>query len=206
MCSSEEPSPHTRTLEKFENKLGARVQTDSQLAKIALLLLEEEWPQSVAFSELLRRAKEKLGASGESRPENEEEELREFENVLFRSYATGLIELHTYSPKIDRRITEKPIASPLARWQVRDGNFITALFHASLAIQDSLTRELLTLMDGTRDRATLLTALEGSLDEGRRAEGAEGNPVADEAKMRELLAQALDQNLGRMARMGLLAG
>lgn len=205
-CMSENPSPHTRTLEKFENKLGARVQTDSQLAKTALLLLENEWPQAVAFHELLRRAQEKLAASGEPRPENEDEELREFENVLFRSYATGLIELHTYSPKIDRRITEKPTASPLARWQVHDGDFITTLFHASLSIHDSLTRELLTLMDGTRDRAGLLAALEASLDERRRAENAQGKPVADDAKTRELLAQALDQNLVRMARMGLLTG
>src|SRR6185436_13827829 len=111
-CTSEKPSPHTRTLEKFENRQGARIQTDSQLAKTALLLLDEEWPQSIACSDLLRRSEEKRAASGEARPDDDQAELREFENVLFRSYATGLIELHSYSPKINRTLSEKPIASP----------------------------------------------------------------------------------------------
>jgi methyltransferase-like protein/SAM-dependent methyltransferase len=204
-CTSEKPSPHTRTLEKFENRQGARVQTDSQLAKIALLLLEEEWPQSIAFSSLLARAQEKLDQSGAARPDDPQAELREFENVLFRSYATGLIELHTYSPKIHREVSDKPAASSLARWQVCDSNFITTLFHASLTIEDALTRELLALMDGTRNRADLLAALEASLEKKRQSEGAAGKSIVEDEQTRTLLAQALDQNIARMARMGLLA-
>lgn len=205
-CASENPSPNTRTLEKFENRPGARIQTDSQLAKTALLILDDEWPQSVPFNDLLHRAEEKLALSGSERPADRDYELREFENVLFRSYATGLIELHSYAPKINRTVSEKPIASPLARWQIRDSNFITTLFHSSLTIEDALTRELLALMDGTRDRGTLLVALEHALEQRRHSEGATDKPIAEDEKARELLSQALDQNLARMARMGLLAG
>ena len=205
-CSSEKPSPEARTVETLENRLGARIQTDSQLAKTALLILDGEWPQSVSFHELLQRAQRKLADAGVTRPPDQEHELREFENVLFRSYATGLVELHTYAPKINRAVSEKPTASPLARWQIRDSNFITTLFHSSITIQDELTRELLGLMDGSRDRAAILAALENSVDKSRQAEGAGGTPIAEDKKAREILSQALDQNLARMARMGLLIG
>lgn len=204
-CTSKEAAtPHVRTVEIFENHLGARLQTDSQLAKTAFLLLHEEWPQSISYDTLLRRAEEKLADA--PRPADAEQELREFQTVLFRAYATGLIELHSYAPKINRVISEKPVASPLARWQIRDSNFITTLFHSSLTIEDALTRELLGLMDGTRDRAALLAALEDTLDKRRVTEGAEGQPIFEDKKARELLSQALDQNLERMARMGLLVG
>jgi len=72
-------------------------------------------------------------------------------------------------------------------------------------VEDGLVKELLRLLDGTRDRDALLLELEKSLDARRTASGAAGKPVREDVEAYKLLQQGLDQNLTKLARMGLLA-
>jgi methyltransferase-like protein/2-polyprenyl-3-methyl-5-hydroxy-6-metoxy-1,4-benzoquinol methylase len=195
---------HTRTPEKYEARNGARLQTDAPLVKAAIRILTHDWPQAIAFPELLRRAQEKLTAAG-WQPADEPREIAELRTILFRAYAIGLVDLHTYSPKANRNVSEKPVASRLARWQIQDAQFVTSFFHNAIPIEDSLARELLLLLDGSRDRSALLAELVARIDQRRSAEGVAGTPLAEDPKNRELLGQALDQNLQRLAKMGLLA-
>jgi hypothetical protein len=115
------------------------------------------------------------------------------------------VDLHTYAPKIFREVTERPVASRLAAWQSRQANFVTSLFHSAMLVEDGLVKELLNLLDGTRNRDELLTALEGSIDSRRNTTGAPGKPIREDAQAYKLLQEGLDQNLAKLARMGLLA-
>jgi hypothetical protein len=71
---------------------------------------------------------------------------------LFRR---GIAELHT-DPGVAVRAGEKPLASPLARYQALRGEPLFAtLDHRALSGDDQAARDFLLLLDGTRDRAAL---------------------------------------------------
>ena len=50
---------------------------------------------------------------------------------------------------------ERPVASPLARWQARTGAEVTSLAYTTVHMEEPAARLLLTLLDGTRDRAAI---------------------------------------------------
>ena len=70
---------------------------------------------------------------------------------------------------------------------------MTNLRHASVRIEDDLGRRLVTLLDGTRDRAALAAELRAFLVE-------RGDPVPAD------LPEALDRSLQGLARLALLEG
>jgi len=55
----------------------------------------------------------------------------------------------------------RPKATALARWQMRQGDFVTDLRHRNVTITDPFTRQLLPLLDGHTERAALMAAIAG---------------------------------------------
>lgn len=125
---------------------------------------------------------------------------------LVRCYAIGFVDLHSHPSTFVTDISERPVASPLARLQVRNGQTIASFRHLPLRIQDELGRELLGLLDGTRDRAALLEELGKGIRSGSIPIYSDGNPVTDPQKATELLAAQLEPSLASLARLGLLVG
>ena len=70
---------------------------------------------------------------------------------------------------------------------------VTNLRHASVRIEDDLGRRLVTLLDGTRDRAALAAELRAFLVE-------RGEPVPDD------LPDGLERSLQGLARLALISG
>ena len=82
---------------------------------------------------------------------------------------------------------ERPLASPLARWQARTGaEEITSMAYTSIRMDEPAARLLLGLLDGTRDREAI------------RADFREqtGGPISP---------QDLDANLDALAKLFLLS-
>jgi SAM-dependent methyltransferase len=80
---------------------------------------------------------------------------------------------------------EHPIASPLARWQATKGPDLTSLAYTTVRMEEPAARLLITLLDGTRDRAAI------------RAE------LSERAGL-ELTESDLEANLVELARLFLL--
>jgi hypothetical protein len=89
---------------------------------------------------------------------------------------------------------ETPPASALARHQATTGDLVTNLRHATVRIEDDLGRRLVTLLDGTRDRAALVADLRAHL-------AARGEELSDED-----LSAGLEASLQGLARLALLQG
>jgi hypothetical protein len=79
--------------------------------------------------------------------------------ALLRCYAANLVQLHVHLPQLVTHVSERPVASPLARLQVREQAEIANLRHATIPMGDDTGRRLLSLLDGTRDRDALLAAV-----------------------------------------------
>ena len=113
-------------------------------------------------------------------------------DALLRSYAANLVALHVHPPALTTTPGRRPRAPARSRaTRPRAGEMVTNLRHASVRIEDELGRRLVTLLDGTRDRAALAAELRACLVE-------RGEPVPDD------LAGGLERSLQGLARLALL--
>jgi len=158
------PNPELRegVAEEFRGPRGAALETACAAAKIALCRLGEIWPQAIHFPELLHG-----------------NDAAQLAGVLIQGYRFGLLELHFLPPQFASAAGERPVASPLARLQMRQSPVVTTLRHTLVEVDDAMDRRLLTLLDGTRDRTALAAALG---DES-------GEPI--ESRLRRLTKEAL---------------
>jgi hypothetical protein len=79
---------------------------------------------------------------------------------LAQACFSGAIELHRDALPLVLAAGERPLVTPVARWQAtQDDAAVTNLRHEGVRFDNPLPRHLLTLMDGTRDRSELADAM-----------------------------------------------
>jgi len=81
--------------------------------------------------------------------------------LLTEAFVAGIVNLHVHPPALAAVGGMRPVASPLARVQAEARDEVTGLLHARVRLPDPNARRLLTLLDGTRDRAALAAAMVG---------------------------------------------
>ena len=190
--------------EKFVGGKGGSIQTNAPVSKAAFALLARLWPQPLSFGELLRQVQVQLRGQPAAAASSGEDDTLELGKTLLKSYAAGLVELHSYLPTYCSAIEERPVASPLARWQAGHGNFVTTLYHNTMYLEDALAKQLLGLLDGTRDRAQLVEELAPVAGTQGWGKLPTGQPITDPRQLRIFIAAELESNLLKLARAGLL--
>ena len=159
--------------------------TNNPLAKAAMLHLGRIWPQAVPVSELLTIARSEAGRDS-SHSATLEEDSNWLSDMILKLYAANFLELHMRAAAFISEPSERPQGSALARAQLRNGSGVTNLRHSTIEVEDETAHQLLSLLDGTRDRAELLTELRERL------------PLADVTR------EQLELNLNRLAKLALL--
>jgi SAM-dependent methyltransferase/methyltransferase-like protein len=178
---------------------ATRIESASPLAKAAFLRLGERWPAPASFDELLDAARSLLGRDDEG--DTRERDAEELCVVLLTAYASGFLELGGYKPAFVTQVSERPSVSAFARAEARRGTHITNMRHAMIKLEGPLTRRLVQLLDGTRDRAALVSELKTFVESGE-AFGQEGEAEAQEVL--KSLPEQLEVNLKGLADYGLL--
>jgi SAM-dependent methyltransferase len=166
---------------EFRGRGDSTLSTDHPLAKAAMHHLGQVWPRLVGFDDLLRA----IGRSGASAADG-----GALRDILLAAYNAGLVELRTLAPRFTLEPGPRPIASPVARWQLEHGGFVASLRHTSVWIEDDLGRRLLTLMDGTRTAEMLRQEL--------------GAYVSAKASPVQVSAADVDRKIVEAARLALL--
>ena len=69
------------------------------------------------------------------------------------------VRLHVAAPKVVNVIGERPITSSLARYELDHSAITSNQLHVPYRFPDPLSRDLIRLLDGTRDRTDLEQAL-----------------------------------------------
>ncbi len=183
----------------YQTPKGARCDTDSALGKAALEVLGQKWPAPLPFERLFDEAVALLKNTGVT-GEGDERGRERLPGFLAQLYAAGVIELRSTMPALAAHVSQRPVASPLARWQARRGRLLTTAFHSSVQVEDELGRNVILWLDGALDRSQLLEKLLDWL----KAKGALVVPDGDETAARNKIAVELEQNLAKLARLGLL--
>jgi predicted O-methyltransferase YrrM len=99
--------------------------------------------------------------------------------LMAEAFYAGTVELYVDPPALAAVAGERPVASPVVRWQAsrQSGQSgvtsVTNLRHETLRIDDPLALALLVLLDGTRTRPELVAAVAARLPEPERASAGE---------------------------------
>jgi SAM-dependent methyltransferase/methyltransferase-like protein len=179
--ASSDPDICSTSAEEFKYPSGGNMSTNHPLAKASMLHLGRLWPNAISFPELLRIART-LGGRNTAPLE---EDAAWLSDMILRLYAANFLELHQYEPAFAGEPSERPVASLLARVQVQTSSSVTTLRHSSIEIADEAARQLLLMLDGTRNREQLRLEL-GAL------------------AVNEVTSEQLERNLQTLAKRALL--
>jgi len=141
----------------------------------------------VSFEKLVRLAARRLGR------EPHADDTRPLAELLTAVWMTGLISLNAHNPRYVEAVSERPVASPLARIQLRTSEHVATLMHAPMRFEDAPVGLLVQLLDGTRTSEQLAAEVLAAFPPDNRPDVAS-------------LKAGLDRNLERPAKAGLLVG
>jgi methyltransferase-like protein len=163
-------------------------------SKAVLLALCNQDPQALSFTALGAHAAELLGKK------IADELLAE---ILMNGYRAGLVRLHVTPPRFALTVSERPLASPLARLQAQMQAQVANLRHQVTELSP-LEQHVLTLLDGEHARSDLLPTLVEkarsgalALEPGRRSDK---HPEG----LHQTLSKQLEPTLRTLARCALL--
>lgn len=132
----------------FTGANGSNLTTDHVAVIRALERVLAAWPAILPIADLL--------------PADADLEQRLIlTEALLRCYSAALASLHAEPAAFGTGAAERPRVTPMARLQAAEGPVVANLRHEPTTLDDP-ARLLVTLLDGTRDRAALVAALAGS--------------------------------------------
>lgn len=196
---SEKPEFSTAKHEVFVGEKNHRVEINHPLTKAALFHLGQIWARSKSFDELVSSCKKILSAECGTEVEvtvKDEEILTE---MLFQIFCSGMLRLHVHEPVFTSEVSEKPLASPIARLQSEDSYSISSLLSTGVLMQDEIGNELIKLLDGTRDHKQLIVELTQFINSDKFDQ-----PTQIKESLIGELPEKLEENLTKFAQMALL--
>lgn len=172
---------------------GSTLSSDHPGVLRALVHLGRNWPMPIHFEEIMAAVEEMGGPT-------DVEGRRAVSEALLSAYCGGLAEIYRETPRFAPSVGERPIASPLARFQLQEGSRVSTLTHRTVDLKDSYGPVLLPLMDGSRDRIGLTAeALAATRQADLPLNGRSPSEITDA----EIETQ-IEAELERLARYGLL--
>jgi len=188
----------------FQTSVGYKLTCRSAATKIALGILQSEWPLPVSFAALLVRTKAEAARKGFPADEASVEDFLAGE--MLTGMAAGVIEWRLSPVLFTTDVGEAPLATPLARLQAARGYKVTNLRGENVTL-DEIHRQTLAQLDGRHDVAQIIGALIALLRRGEMVLHRDNDQsvIKDEAEMRGILGPALDKVLQNLARKALLA-
>jgi methyltransferase-like protein/2-polyprenyl-3-methyl-5-hydroxy-6-metoxy-1,4-benzoquinol methylase len=168
---------------EFTNTRGAGTLSTNNPAIIAVLRrLEEIWPRAERFERLVGLILPIVPVASQT------EAVDGLAQAVLKLAASSLMDLRTYNVPVAEGVSEKPVASALARLMVQEGPIVTTLLHAHLNVEDAQGRKFLQLLDGTRDAPALIEAIASEFPN----------------EPHETIRKQVEGNLINLYRMGLL--
>jgi methyltransferase-like protein/trans-aconitate methyltransferase len=193
----------SRVKQIFKTPSGAWSKTDFPMTKAALAVLRSTWPKAMSLNTLIKNAQqllqEKLN-NYEIDPVKDRELLGE---DLLHCFAGNVVEFHTWQADFVTALSEKPLASSLAAYQANQGLPIVNQRHESIDL-DPISKELLKVMDGTRNYETILNYLADRAMDGTFVLKKDGKRISGETKLRHALETAMEDLCQKLAKWALL--
>jgi methyltransferase-like protein len=182
--------------QRFQNGDGETLTISHPVMSAALTILIEREGRPVVVRDLIDEACKRSGT------QNDDPLL--LTEMLFYLCGSHFVSLRTHCPAIAEEPGERPLASPLARFQAGRGTVVTSLLHVSVDLKKTLPWWILTLLDGTRDREALKRDLAARFREQGATPTRDGHAFGGTEDLVGLLDRELDGALDALRRQCLL--
>jgi methyltransferase-like protein/SAM-dependent methyltransferase len=202
---SSTPSYEPGARDTFQGDTGASLTTADPLGRALFWYLLDNVPERIPFTRLATeveaRARQQFGFV----PTPDQDIASDLAGSIWATYCAGLVELHLIAPPYVAQVSDKPLASPLARWQARQGDLVSTLHHKSLKLGSPVHRGMLALLDGSRDRSALRHDVLQVFESGRLALlNDEGNPITDMSTVSKTIDAEFEAFLLKAAKTAVL--
>ncbi len=185
--------------QEFRSPEGHTLTTREPLLKAAMLHLVEVSPGALSLERLWNVACEHT--AGAPAPATRDSTF--LAGRLLNYYLSGIVQLQAHPSRFVSAATNRPLGSPLARYQAARSKRVTNLRHELIELSE-LGRQVLSRLDGRQEREQILaTLLDLVTNQVLRLER-NGQPINDPQEMRDPLGVALDQALAVLARSACL--
>ena len=144
--------------ESFRAPEGEVITVDHPICKAALACLHESIPQVLSFDELCDAVRARLEGAMDIVPLPDDQLRPAIAELLRECVWPRLVAIDVHPRAANTRVSERPVASPVARYQAKSSNHVANLRHENIALSPT-DRHILKLLDGQRDRAALMDAL-----------------------------------------------
>jgi methyltransferase-like protein len=181
---------------------GAELETTHPLICSALKFLWSKWPGAVSFPALLDAAREAISKQTSTPPQADGGET--LAKALTQAYRSGFLHLQIASLRLTNVVSQFPCVSRLARFQLERAESATNQLHVAMNFPDPLSRRLVQLADGTRDREMLKSELVEFVRSGQGKLVENGVAIEDLNIVAALLERRIDEGLASLAREGML--
>ncbi|MFB3813036.1 MAG: methyltransferase regulatory domain-containing protein [Terriglobales bacterium] len=168
--------------QQFRLDANRTVTTNQPWAKHLLTTLAAAWPNTLPLAQF--------------------DGWQQHRDTILRLFAAEALRLRTAPIRAPRHAGDRPQVSALTRAEVAAGAMLaTNPYHHMVDVSDPCLRELIPLLDGTRDRATLAAALTASVRTGRcQLDSSSGRDLES------ALPAQIEKALSTLGGSGLLAG
>ena len=189
--------------EKFRASTGLNITTTYPILKAAMVYLNRHWPRAFTIDELLVAAAQiaEMSEADRDAPQNREA----LGQGLVKCMVGGLLEINSAPDSFVTTISERPLASRLARVVAQSGGRVTNRRLDLIDVNDS-TRNILQFLDGQHDRQALLKELIAAVNRGDVSILVGGLPATQGEKVVHILEQTLDHSMQQLAANAILIG
>jgi methyltransferase-like protein len=200
---SEPPNLLPGVKQVFRTRQGSTIETDYPLTKAAFAVLKLLWPRAIDLDSLFLEARELLDGVPLVESADWPHARQILAQDILKCYAGNAVELHTWQPDYVIEIGNAPRVSQIASYQINRGPSVVNQRHEMVNL-DPFSAQIVTLLDGTRDRAALLQCLIGLVENGTLTLQERGNPITNRLLLEKALATAAEQTLASLAGSALL--
>jgi methyltransferase-like protein len=210
VASTATPEPELVDLTPGKKQLfrtinGPHVKTGNLLTKAALKILKDRWPRAIGFSALADEAASRLRASSADSEVEGDQSTKVLCEDLLQCYTANVVEFHTWQADFVTEISKTPLASKLAAYQANNGSLVVNQRHELVKL-DPVSKELVKVLDGTRNRDELLEYLAQCAAKGALVLEESGRKITETKKIKDTLEAAMEKAMSTLASSALLVG
>ena len=167
-------------------------------------ILKNHWPRAIDFSALLHGATSCLRASSAISDVEEQQSTNVLCQDLLQCYTANMVEFNTWQADFVTEISTTPSVSELAAYQANNGPMVVN--QHELIKLDPVSKELVKILDGTRNHDELLEYLIQCAEKGALVLEENGRKITETKKIKDALEAALEKALPTLASSALLVG
>jgi methyltransferase-like protein len=158
-------SPLPAGVAQFAGKDEAVLTTNHPLSIAAMEILAKNWPRALTFTDLAAAARKALGDSKSNPVAGGAQEIMTLASTLLSAHgqSSQLVEVHSVQPQLVQVVSERPIASPMARFEAETRAIVTNVWHDRVTLLP-IQQSILHYLDGSRTLRELEILLKSVLE------------------------------------------